>query len=486
MSDDIPDEAIADGLLVVTAEEAASHVGKEATVLMSGFGGVGYPKLIPETLATDNSDRSLTVLSGGGVGGEIDDALIDADQLARRYPFQTRETSREAINTGRVAFHDRHISRFGDEVRLGDFGHPNVAIIEAVTVGDGWLVPSTSIGHTPSFVAAADSVIVELNRSQPRELARIHDIYQRDLPPERDPIPIEEPTERIGSSRVTFDPEKLVGVVETDRPDDPYEFRDPTEVDLEIADHLGSFLEAELNRNRTLTDRICLQFGVGSLGNALMGRLTDIEFGGREVVYFGEVVQDGLLDALDDDLLAGASATSLALSIEAQERLFADIEKYVEDVVLRPADVSNNPALIEQFGVVGVNSAVAVDLYGNANATHISGTDVVSGIGGSGDFNRNCRLGIIALPSTAGEGDISRIVPLVTHTDHTEHDHSVVVTEYGVADLRGQSPVERMGNLIEVAHPDFRGSLQSYRDRSLDASGHVPLDTETAFSWLDW
>lgn len=485
MNDDYPEEAIADGLPVVTAEEAADHIGQEAIVLVSGFGGVGYPKQVPEKLAIDDRDRSLTVLSGGGVGGEIDEALIETDQLARRYPFQTRETSREAINSGRVAFHDRHISRFGDEVRLGDFGHPDVAIIEAVAVGDGWLVPSTSIGHTPSFVAAADRLIVELNRSQPRELARVHDIYQRDLPPKRDPIPITDPTERIGSSRVTFDPDKLVAVVETDRPDDPYEFRDPTDVDLEIAEHLGSFLESELDQNRTLTERVCLQFGVGSLGNALMGRLTEIEFGQREVIYFGEVFQDGLLDALDEGLLAGASAASLALSVEGQKRLFADIEQYVEDVVLRPADVSNNPALIEQFGVVGVNSAVAVDLYGNANATHIGGTEIISGIGGSGDFNRNCRLGIIALPSTASDGDISRIVPLVSHVDHTEHDHSVIVTEHGVADLRGQSPGERMESLIEVAHPDFRDSLRSYQVRALDVGGHVPLDTETALSWLD-
>ncbi|HET7323478.1 MAG TPA: acetyl-CoA hydrolase/transferase C-terminal domain-containing protein, partial [Halococcus sp.] len=147
--------------------------------------------------------------------------------------------------------------------------------------------------------------------------------------------------------------------------------------------------------------------------------------------------------------------------------------------------VSNNPALIEQFGVVGVNSAVAVDLYGNANATHIGGTDIISGIGGSGDFNRNCRVGIIALPSTAGSGDISRIVPLVTHVDHTEHDHSIVVTEYGVADLRGRSPRERMESLIEIAHPAFRDALYAYRDRALDNGGHVPFDRETAFSWHD-
>ncbi|WP_117595583.1 acetyl-CoA hydrolase/transferase C-terminal domain-containing protein [Haloprofundus halophilus] len=475
------DDRIADGLPVTDAATAAEVVEPEDVVLVSGFGGVGYPKRVPEALADDDRDLSLTVISGGGVGGEIDDALVEAGQMARRYPFQTRNVSRSAINDREVEFHDRHISRFGDEVRLGDFGDPGVAVVEAVAVGEDWLVPSTSIGHTPSFVAAADRLVVEVNATQPRLLEHVHDVYLRDLPPNRDPIPLEEPVERVGSPKLEFDPEKLVAVVETDRPDDPYDFREPTEADDSIADNLRTFLEAELERNPTLREQICLQFGVGSLGNALMGALSEIDFGDREVIYFGEVFQDGLLDAIDEGMLSGASATSLALSLEGQERLFDDIERYAEDVVLRPADVSNNPALIDQFGVVGVNSAVDVDLYGNANATHIGGTRIVNGIGGGGDFNRNCRLGVIALPSTAAGGDISRIVPTVPHVDHTEHDHSVVVTEYGVADLRGASPSERMDALIDVAHPDFRDDLREYREQAHENDGHVPVAADTEF-----
>ncbi|WP_266082360.1 acetyl-CoA hydrolase/transferase C-terminal domain-containing protein [Haladaptatus caseinilyticus] len=474
-------DRIQDGLTATDAATAADTVDPTDVVLSSGFGGVGYPKRVPQALADDDRDMSLTVVSGGGVGGEIDDALVAAGQMARRFPFQTRERSRTAINDGEIAFHDRHISRFGDEVRLGDVGDPGVAIVEAVAVGENWLIPTTSIGHTPSFVAAADRLIVEVNHEQPRELEHIHDVYQRDLPPNRDPIPITEPIERIGSAAISFDAEKLVAVVETDRFDDPYSFREPTDVDGVIADNLRSFLEAELERNPTLRDRINLQFGVGSLGNALMGALSEIDFGDREVVYFGEVFQDGLLDAIDEGLLAGASATSLALSVGGQQRLFEDIERYAEDVVLRPADVSNNPALIDQFGVVGVNSAVDIDLYGNANATHIGGTNVINGIGGGGDFNRNCRLGIIALPSTAGDGSISRIVPSVAHVDHTEHDHSVVVTEHGVADLRGLSPTERMERIVDLAHPDFRADLRKYRDQALDEGGHIPMCTDFEF-----
>jgi succinyl-CoA:acetate CoA-transferase len=469
----------------VSAEQAANEVEASDVVLVSGFGGVGYPKQVPEALADDDRALDLTVISGGGVGGEIDEALIESGDMTRRYPFQTRAKSRAAINAREVAFHDRHISRFGDEVRLGEFGPPVVAIVEAVAVGDGWLVPSTSIGHTPSFVAAADRLVVEVNATQPRALEAVHDIHERALPPNRDPIALADPTSRIANGRITFDPETLIGVVETDREDDPYEFRDPTETDLSVAANLGAFIERELASNPVLAERVCLQFGVGSLGNALMGELDGVEFGDREVIYFGEVVQDGLLDALDAGVLSGVSATSLALSIEGQRRLFDDIEQYAESVVLRPADVSNAPALIDRFGVVGINSAIDVDLTGNANATHIGGRQVVSGIGGGGDFNRNCRLGIIALPSTAAGGEVSRIVPQVPHVDHTEHDHSVIVTEYGIADLRGLSPVERMDALIEVAHPDFRAGLRAYRTRALDTDGHVPVDFEAAVSWFE-
>lgn len=468
---------------VVEAETAAEAVGPEDLVLVSGFGGVGYPKRVPEALAASSRELALSVVSGGGVGGELDDQLVEAGKLARRYPFQTRRKSRSAINNGTVSFHDRHISRFSDEIRLGDLGTPDVAVIEAVAVGENWLVPSTSIGHTPPFVSSAEKLIVEVNYAQPVELTWVHDVYERRLPPNREPIPLDGPIDRIGSPVVEFDPEKLVGVVETDRTDDPYTFRDPTEEDRAIGAHLKAFLESESERNPMLEERVHLQFGVGSMGNALMGALEDIDFEDREVIYFGEVFQDGLLDSLDSGLLAGASATSLALSVEGQERLFADIDRYSENVVLRPADISNNPALIERFGVVGINSAVEVDLYGNANATHLGGTHVINGIGGGGDFNRNSRLGIIALPATASGGEISRIVPMTPHVDHTEHDFSIVVTEHGIADLRGLSPRERAEAMIEVADPGFREELEEYRTRALSSGGNTPHDLETALSW---
>ncbi len=462
---------------------AAGQIDADATVTVSGFGSVGYPKAVPLALAESERDLSLTVISGGSVGDEIDTALVEADAIERRFPFQAQSAIRDAINDGSVSFHDRYISSLGDEVAAGDFGGVDVAVIEAVAVGEDWLIPSTSIGHTPAYVAAADRLVVEVNDAQPLSLQHLHDVYRRALPPEREPIPLSRPDEHIGSSRVRFDPSKLAAVVRSERPDTPYSFREPGETERAISANLADFLAAELDRNPIFRDSIHFQFGVGSVGNAMIDTITAVDFGERDVHYLGEVFQDGLLDLLEAGRVESASATSLALSTEGQDRLFADLESYATDVVVRPASVSNSPEVIDRFGVVGVNSALSVDIYGHANATHIGGSHIVNGIGGSTDFNRNCPLAIVALPSVT-DGGVSRVVPMVAHVDNTEHDVDVIVTEHGLADLRGRSPRERARTMIaECAHPDVRDDLRAYRERAGKTAGNIPHDLETAFDW---
>jgi succinyl-CoA:acetate CoA-transferase len=475
---------VAAGVETEDADAAARRVADDATVCVSGFGSVGYPKDVPAALARSDRDLSLTIISGGSVGGAIDTDLFEAGAVARRYTYQARGPSRAAVNERRVAFQDRHIGCLGEDVILGQLPSPDVAVVEAVAVGEDWFVPSTSLGHTRAFVEAADELIVEVNEAQPIELGLVHDVYRVPMPPRDEGIPLSHPGERIGSSKVRFDPDSLVSVVRTDEPDQPYEFREPTDVDRTIARNLGAFLVAEAARNPALEESVRLQFGVGSLGNALMAELPEVDFGDREIVYFGEVIQDGLLDMIDDGALAAASATSLALSREGQTRLFRDVDRYVSNIVLRPASVSNRAELIDRFGVVAVNSTLEVDLYGNANSTHVNGTDIVNGIGGSGDYCRNGLVSILALSSTAAGGDISRIVPMVPHVDHTEHDFGVVVTEYGVADLRRLSPLERATELIDnCAHPEFREDLRAYLDAATARDGHVPHDLDRALSW---
>lgn len=456
----------------------------DATVLVSGFGMVGYPKAVPEAVAASDRSFDLTVVSGGSVGPEIDVDLVEADAVARRFPYQAQPQARDAVNDARIAFQDRNVSTLGDEVCYRQLATPDVAVVEAVAVGEDWLIPSTSIGHTPAFVEAADRVVVEVNEAQPLALQQLHDAYRVSHLPRREPVPLTDPDERISTPYVLFDADSLAAVVRTDRRDSPYTFREPTDRDRQIADNLAGFLADEVDRTRVFDDAIQLQFGVGGLGNALMQAVGDLDVGDRDVVYFGEVIQDGLLDMLDAGTVECASATSLALSAAAQDRLFAAVDRYASDVVLRPADVSNNPAVISRMGVVAVNSAVEIDLYGHVNSTHVGGTHLLNGIGGSGDFNRNAFLSVVAMASVAKEGAVSRIVPLTPHVDHTEHDIDVVVTEQGVADLRGLDPRERAETIVEqCAHPDHRADLNAYRKDASRTGGHIPHDLPRALSW---
>lgn len=479
---------ITDESAVIDSTAVAESIPDDAVLAVSGFGSVGYPKAVPLALAKSKRNLSLTVISGGSVGDEIDTVLMEADAIARRYPYQARDAARDAVNAGRIEFQDRHIARLGEAVLLGQIPSPDVAVVEAVAVGTGWLVPSTSIGLTPEYVEAADRLIVEVNHAQPLSLQKFHDVYRVGTPPRNEPIPLSGPGERIGGPKITFDPRKLDAVVETEVRDQPYTFRDSTRIDEAIAENLAAFLREEQEQNPALKDSIRIQFGVGNLGNALMSAFESVDFGGAEIVYYGEVIQDGLLDLIDSGRVEVASATSLALTAEGQDRLFERFERYVEDIILRPAYITNRASLVDRFGVISVNTALEVDLYGHVNSTHIDGTQIVNGIGGSGDFTRNGLLSVIALGSKAGDGRISRIVPMVPHVDHTEHDIGVIVTEHGVADLRGLSPHERASELIDnCADPAFRTDLQSYFDMASDQAGHIPHDLSSAFHWRsDW
>ena len=475
---------IAPGVSTIDAAEAASAIPDQATLAVSGFSSVGYPKGVPLALADTDRDLSLSIVSGGSLGAEIDTALVEAGAVDRRYPFQSRQESRSAVNAGEIHFHDRHISSLGDEVAYSQLVDPDIALVEAIAVGPDWLIPSTSIGHTPAYVRSADRLIVEVNEAQPLGLQHLHDIYEVADPPTREAVPLDGVADRIGGPKIHFDPSTLIGTVRTDIADSPYTFKEPGATVREIGGQLASFLRTAIDSDPVLESAVTLQFGVGSIGNALMGQLDRIDFGDRTVTYFGEVIQDGLLDALGGNPLEAASATSLALSAEGQREFFADIDTYVEDVVLRPAAISNGPGLIDRFGVVAINSALEVDIYGHANSTHINGTHVVNGIGGSGDFSRNAHLGIIALPSTAKGGEISRIVPMVTHVDHTEHDFSIIITEQGIADLRGLDPRERAQEVItECAHPDFTDQLETYVEQATAGGGHMPHDLDRVFDF---
>jgi succinyl-CoA:acetate CoA-transferase len=143
------------------------------------------------------------------------------------------------------------------------------------------------------------------------------------------------------------------------------------------------------------------------------------------------------------------------------------------------------PELVARVGLIAMNSGIEVDIYGHVNSTHIQGSRIVSGIGGSCDFMWNAFLSVVLLSSTARRGAISCIVPMVTHVDHPEHAVDVIVTEQGLADLRGLAPVERARTIIaNCAHPDYKPLLSQYLEEAINSrGGHEPHMLEKAFSF---
>jgi succinyl-CoA:acetate CoA-transferase len=174
------------------------------------------------------------------------------------------------------------------------------------------------------------------------------------------------------------------------------------------------------------------------------------------------------------------------LSPEAATALNADMHRFRDKMILRPQEISNHPELIRRLGCLAMNGLIEADIYGNVNSTHVMGSRIQNGIGGSGDFARNAYVSIFMTPSTAKGGTISAIVPQASHVDHITQDVQVIVTEQGLADLRGLAPKQRSKVIIErCAHPNYKPALQDYAKRAQERSygQHSPSLLDEALSW---
>lgn len=479
---------------VTSADVAAAFIGPGDHVGFSGFTGAGYPKAVPGALAAlmesahaRGEEFQIGLWTGASTAPDADGALAEVNGISSRLPYNSDPTLRRLINSGDVEYIDEHLSHSAQHMGFGFYGNLDVAVVEVTAIlPGGVLVPSTSVGNNKTWLDRADRVILEVNRWQPRALEGFHDIYYgTDLPPNRNPIQLTEPIQRIGEPYLHVDPRKVVAVVETDHADRNSPFALPDETSEAIADHVLDFLRHEVAAGRMPPTLLPLQSGVGNLANAVLAGLERSEF--SDLVAFTEVIQDGMLELLDSRTLRAASATSLGLSELGAKRFMANIDAYKGRILLRSEGISNHPELVRRLGVIAMNGMIEADIYGNVNSTHVMGSSIMNGIGGSGDFARNAFLAFFLTPSTAKHGAISTIVPMVSHVDHTEHDVHVIVTEHGLADLRGKSPRERAKHVISsCAHPRFRDALTSYTERAWRAhptGRHTPHLLGEALSW---
>lgn len=470
---------------VVTAEEAASWIENGMTLGLSGFTRAGDVKAVPEALVDrvkDEEDFKVNVFTGASLGSDVDKLFAEAGILGKRLPFQADAAMRKGINQGDFLFVDQHLSHTAELIR-GNVMDVDVAILEAVAISeDGMVIPTTSIGNSLAFASNAKSIIVEINMAQSTQLEGLHDVYQPGKQGDRDPIPLVKPDDRIGEQGIPVDVEKVKGILFTNQLDSPSTIVPPDEETVIMARHLIEFLTKEVEAGRLTESLAPLQSGIGSVANAVLHGMIESEFQNLEV--YSEVLQDAVFDLIDAGKVSSASCCSITLSEERMKHVFSHFDDYRDKLTMRPQEISNHPEIIRRLGLISINTALEFDIYGNVNSTHVSGTNMINGIGGSGDFARNARLAIFVTKSIAKEGRISSIVPFVSHVDHTEHDVDVVVTEQGYADLRGLAPRERVGRIIEnCAHPMYREQLWAYFDEARARGGQTPHVLEKAFAW---
>lgn len=470
---------------VMSADAAAELIKDGMTVGMSGFTRAGEAKAVPRALAIKAlaSPLKITLMTGASLGNDLDKQLTEAGVLARRMPFQVDNTLRKAINNGQVMFIDQHLSETVELLRNHQLKLPDIAVIEAVAITEeGHIVPTTSVGNSASFAVFAKQIIVEINTAHHPNLEGLHDIYIPTYRPTRTPLPLTQVDDRIGSSAIAIDPAKIVAIVYSEQPDSPSTILPPDAETRAIADHLIDFFEKEVAEKRLGKNLAPLQAGIGSIANSVMNGLLNSSL--EDLVMYSEVLQDSTFDLIDAGKMRFASASSITLSAECNARVFGNFENYKNKLVLRPQEISNHPEIVRRLGVIAVNTALEFDIYANVNSTHVCGTKMMNGIGGSGDFARNAHLSIFVTKSTAKSGAISSIVPFASHVDHNEHDVDILVTEMGLADLRGLAPRERAQLIISnCVHPDFQAALQDYFDRACQRGGHTPHILEEALSW---
>ncbi len=470
---------------VVSADEAAALIKDGMTIGMSGFTRAGEAKAVPLALAerARKDPLKITLMTGASLGNDLDKTLAEAHVLARRMPFQSDPGLRRAINAGEVMFIDQHLSETVEQLRTNQIPPVDVAVVEAVAITEhGGIVPTTSVGNSASFAILADKVIVEINLSQPVTLEGLHDIYIPTRRPARMPIPVVTPESRVGLPFIPVPPEKIVAIVISEKHDSSATIQPPDGDTRAIAGNLTEFLLNEVKQGRMGYELQPLQAGIGTIANAVLHGFIDSPF--HDLKMYSEVLQDSTFDLFDAGKLGFASGSSITLSAEMYRKVLPRLAEYKHHLILRPQEISNHPEVIRRLGLICINTALEFDIYGNVNSTHVGGTHMMNGIGGSGDFARNGFMSVFVTKSIAKNGAISSVVPMVSHVDHTEHDVDVLVTEVGLADLRGLAPRERAEVIIaNCVHPEYRDVLRDYYLRARQRGGHTPHILEEAFSW---
>ena len=474
---------------ILTPQEAADFVKNGDTVTTSGFTAAGTPKVVTEAIAakaeyehSQGRPFKVNLFTGASTNDHVDGALARANAIAMRSPYQSHGDSRKRLNAHDINYFDVHLSEMSLKLRYGTIGPVNVASLETGRETDnGEILLGSGLGMTPTIASMADKIIIELNEEIPETMEGIHDIYTPLDPPYRREIPIYKASDRIGTPLLKVDPKKIVGVVPTKAKDGVHAFAPADETTKLIGANVCQFLLSELRRGFIPPEFLPLQSGVGNVANAVLAGLAD----SPEIPAFDmytEVIQDSVISLMAQGKCRFASTCGMTLTDDTMAQVHANIDFFRSRIILRPGEISNSPEVVRRLGVITMNTALEADIFGNVNSTHVVGSKMMNGIGGSGDFTRNAYISIFSCPSSAKGGLISTIVPMVSHVDHSEHSVDVIITEQGIADLRGLDPLQRANRIIDnCVNPDYKDLLRFYLKMS--GAGHTPHSLKAALSF---
>jgi acyl-CoA hydrolase len=414
---------------IVSADEAVSEIQSGQQIFVHG--SAATPSVLLDALcrrAPQLQDVKLVHMHCEGPHPHLAPEM--AGHLLHRAVF-IGPNARQAINEGRAEFIPVFLS---DIPRLIDSGLlPLDAVFLNVTPPDehGFCSLGTAVDTMLTAVRCAKTVIVQLNKSMPRTLG---DSF-------------------VHVSKIDF-------AVEVDQPPYNHVIGEPDEVERRIGEYVADLVQ----------DEATLQMGIGAIPSAV-GKCLD---GKKDLGVHTEMFTDVLVDLVERGIVTcerkeincGKIVTSFMMGTQRLYK-FVDNNPMVE---MRPVDYTNDTAVIRRFRrMTAINSAIEVDLTGQVCADSI-GHRMYSGVGGQMDFMRGAALAeegkaIIALPSTAAGDKFSRITNALKEgagVTTTRSHVRTVVTEFGVAELFGQSLRDRAKRLIAISHPDFRDELVSY------------------------
>lgn len=479
----------------ITAAEGAAMIKDGDYVALGGFTPNGVPKAVfrelsKRALALHDAGKpfQIGILTGASSLQSVEGDMANAHAIKFRAPFSTNKDFRTHTNLEEIDYEDMHLGHMAERLRHGFYGELDWAIIEVSDIEEGpslckaYLTSSGGIAVT--IARLAKNVILEFNHFHNTEAKLLHDCYE---PGEcgfaRQPIPIIHVGDKVGNNYIEIDPRKIVGIVDCNIPEEARAFKPLTDTTLQMGHNVAEFLVGDLRAGRIPPQFLPLQSGVGATGNAVLQALgQDPEIPHFEV--YSEVIQDAAIDLLRKGVITNASATAMTVTNETLQDIYQNMRFFKQHITIRQSEIANSPEVIRRLGVIALNTAIECDIYGNENSSHICGAKLMNGIGGSCDYERNGYISIFTTPSTAKDGKISAIVPMCSHVDSTEHDVDVIITEQGIADLRGKGPLRRAHEIIEhCAHPDYRPLLRDYL--KIADKGHEPQSMRAALAFHD-